>query len=598
MLTPERLPAENMDRVMLLSMWFHTLKQEAGVNDESPMSIRYISAGMGRPTFRINPFMVDCFVKYWQGIADLLKKAQSSSRSERLESLALGYCDPRGDPAALEAMSRAMTKWYKVDIKRENILFTVGGAGALRIIFETFNELYADIPHYRVITPFPHYTLYKDNRHRLHPVDVMQEPGYQLTAKALESSIQEAYNLAEEDGNTPKVVLFCNPNNPLGTVISEDELTKIAKVLRAYPHLKVVIDEAYAEMYWGPKIPSLLKLAPDLKERIIILRSATKALSAAGERMAMLMAFDPVLMNQLRAKNIGTIGHAPQSAQQAYAYTMDHFDSTEQRTLMDYYKPKVDYVADRIKQMGAAMPDAHYEVTSTFYVVCDLSDMLGMDIPQGAERALGYRGTIETNEALCYSLLFKKRLMLAPVTYFGMPYENGYMRITCSGQRKELKEMLNRIEDVLYEARAANYQELDTKIKHQIEALKLNASDADRAKYTKIMKIPPNSCAQYKKQNAALSQLSLRLEARLNEQQPALSKILVSKLSFLSPAPAVQRALVSEAQAWEAFIKKTIADPKIRAVFLKVDSKLREEYAPWVEHKNANSEQKVAMGRN
>lgn len=125
-------------------------------------------------------------------------------------------------------------------------------------------------------------------RHVLHPIDVMSE-GYRLTARALEKSINLAFHLAEKDGIYPKAVLICNPSNPLGTTIQPEELEDIADVLRKYPDLHIIFDEAYAEMSFVD-MPSFLQVAPDLKRRTIILRSATKALSAADERMGRLEA--------------------------------------------------------------------------------------------------------------------------------------------------------------------------------------------------------------------------------------------------------------------------------------------------------------------
>jgi aspartate/methionine/tyrosine aminotransferase len=105
---------------------------------------------------------------------------------------------------------------------------------------------------------------------------------------------------------------------------------------------------------------SLIQSAPDLRERIIILRSATKAHSAAGERMGMLMVFDSTLMNALRDQSISSIGHSPRSAQMAYATMMDKFSEQDKCQLKEFYFPKVKYVIQRLQSMGATMPDTVY----------------------------------------------------------------------------------------------------------------------------------------------------------------------------------------------------------------------------------------------
>ena len=470
MRNPDGSSAAGRDPVMVFNSWANQKASEIDSDHPENQQKGMIFAGMGRPTYQVNSFTIECNLAYWMGYKERVKAARLDPAVQS-HSLAVDYGDGRGDLDPRTVMAEAMTKWYNSDVNSDNVLFTVGGAGALRIIFETFNKRYADIPKYRVITPFPYYTLYADNRHQLHPIDVMKEPGYKLTAKTLEESIKGAILLAKQDNNAPKVVLLCNPGNPLGTVILEDELKKIAEVLRKYPDLHIVIDEAYAEMYWkGKKVPSLLELAPDLKNRVIILRSATKALSCAGERMAMLMAFDPDLMNSFRNISISSIGHAPRSSQLAYAYTMKHFSDEEKKALDDYYLPKVDYVFDRAAQMGASMPDPSYKVEGTFYVTCDFSDLMGEEIPVEAQYALEKKGKIETSEDLVYSLLVKERVMVAPGCYFGMPPRSGYIRITCSGTQDELKALMDRLEDCLLVARQKKAIQLIGKIKQHLSS--------------------------------------------------------------------------------------------------------------------------------
>ena len=64
-------------------------------------------------------------------------------------------------------------------------------------------------------------------------------------------------------------------------------------------------------------------------------------------------------------KNISYFIHAPRSAQMAYAQTMMHFNTEEQKKLANFYKVKVAYVIQRLQAMGAAMPDPFYHVEAT-----------------------------------------------------------------------------------------------------------------------------------------------------------------------------------------------------------------------------------------
>lgn len=469
MLTPDGHSARKIEKVMLLSLWANHLKEEESKN--LPLQKKIILAGLGRPTYPINRHTIDSYLSYWHRLEEIAR--QWYLNPETHDNAAIDYGDPRGDKKPRQLMAQMMTQWYESEIRPEHVLFTVGGIGGLRAIFDTFNTHYEDVPGYRIITPFPHYSVYSNNpSHQLHPIHVMNNPGYQLTAESLADSIQEAYRLSETDKGFPKAVLICNPSNPLGTVIGEDELINIAEVLRGYPELYVIFDEAYVEMSFHP-VPSFLKIAPDLKKRTLILRSATKALSAAGERMAVLLVFDDEIMSELLNKNINYFIHAPRSAQMAYAETMAHFNAKEQKKLADFYQKKVAYVTQRLEKMGANMPDPLYKVEATFYVLGDFSDLFGLELPEQATHVLERTGLVTTDEELAYFLLFVDLLMVAPLSYFGLRKNSGFMRITCSADESELQEMMNRLENRLTHARIIKKTTLMKQINPMLPHLEL-----------------------------------------------------------------------------------------------------------------------------
>ncbi|QMT58682.1 pyridoxal phosphate-dependent aminotransferase [Legionella sp. PC997] len=469
MLTPDGHCANKIEKVMLLALWANTLRDEIQTQGLSETK-KLIFAGLGKPTYPINSHTIASYLSYWQKLDHLTNKWKIDPHQVE-EDIAIDYGDPRGDYGPRELMADIMSRWYETEIKPHNVLFTVGGIGALRVLFETFNTHYEDVPGYRIITPFPYYSAYSNNPlHCLHPIHVMDAPGYKLTARATEESIKEAYSLAEMDHGWPKAILICNPSNPLGNIIDAIELKKIAEVLRKYPDLYIIFDEAYTEMSFS-EMPSFLKIAPDLKERVIILRSATKALSAAGERMAVLLVFESSLMNEMLNKNISYFIHAPRSAQAAYAQTMANFGAEEKNNIAAFYKKKVDYVVERLKAMGAAMPDPLYQIEATFYVLADFSDMFGLPLPKDVARVLQRSGVVKTDEELAYYLLFEDNLMITPLSYFGLSKHDGFMRITCSGRENELHDLMDRLENRLFGSRKNKKDVLLERINHMLPEL-------------------------------------------------------------------------------------------------------------------------------
>ena len=275
----------------------------------------------------------------------------------------------------------------------------------------------------------------------------------------------------------------------------------------------------------------------------MILRSATKALSAAGERMAVLMAFDKDLMTRLVDKNINFIGHAPRSSQLAYAETMKHMveHPEEQQHMVDFYQAKVEYVEQRLRAMGANMPDSQYKVQGTFYVLGDFSELFGLPIPPEAERALGKTGpVISSNEELAYSLLFEDGLMLAPMSYCGLPNDSGVLRITCSGSEDELKDLMDRLEARVLAARQSQ----------------------DKAPVVR-----PETPTRLNNPTTLFRQ-SVKNPAQPNDEDPL-------------------------DQAWRDFVEANMDDDfPLKASFLAMSDSARQKYKPWRDHLESQPELK------
>lgn len=90
-----------------------------------------------------------------------------------------------------------------------------------------------------------------------------------------------------------KIIILACPNNPTGTVLSVSEIDKIATQIQKYTSALLVIDEAYFEFYRQ----SAQKLL-DKYSHLVILRTFSKALSAAAVRLGYLLA-SPSLISQL-----------------------------------------------------------------------------------------------------------------------------------------------------------------------------------------------------------------------------------------------------------------------------------------------------------
>jgi aspartate aminotransferase len=121
--------------------------------------------------------------------------------------------------------------------------------------------------------------------------------------------------------------MICSPNNPTGTVFTEDEIRQLGHLAKKY-NLFLVADEVYKEFtYDGKKHFSILELE-GLEERIIVLDSISKRYSACGARIGAVISRNTDVTQSIlkfaqarlcppTLEQIGAIG--------AYRQSMDYF---------------------------------------------------------------------------------------------------------------------------------------------------------------------------------------------------------------------------------------------------------------------------------
>lgn len=429
-----------------------------------------ISAHMGKPTYQVNNALTEAALAYWTRLlfkdqlgtlSHEIKSITNQFSSEALQKLmrvihkaqaapnnnaAIDYSHPQGDLITRQIAAEGFSSWYKTKVLPENIIFTVGGSSGLYATFEAINYLYSNQTNQVdrrpvIITSAPFYPLHKGNnqQNNLKTIELTDATNFQLTARALQEKILDL----EFDGTPADAIIICDPNNPLGTTLEREEVIKIAEVLRIHPNIKIILDEAYAEMCFTNEHHSFLRLAPDLKNRMIILRSATKGMSAAGERMAAIIAFDSTLVNQIVSAHCNINGHAPKSSQESYATAIQSISRQNDTTLSElksFYQPKLNLVFTHLKQMRA-LPGQNYKPNGAFYAIANLKALIGTPSTAGV--------LMKTDTDIANYLLDQYYISLAPLSIMGLDEKKGWLRITCSDRNENLICLMKRIGNAL-----------------------------------------------------------------------------------------------------------------------------------------------------
>jgi histidinol-phosphate aminotransferase len=97
-----------------------------------------------------------------------------------------------------------------------------------------------------------------------------------------------------------KLIFVANPNNPTGTHLGKDGLQRLLR--EAPPRVIVVLDEAYVQFADAPDFQSALELR-SLRERLVVLRTFSKAYALAALRVGYAVAPAPIVdyLNRVRA---------------------------------------------------------------------------------------------------------------------------------------------------------------------------------------------------------------------------------------------------------------------------------------------------------
>lgn len=186
------------------------------------------------------------------------------------------YTPSAGTPEYLESL---VTYYGRLGIPLElsQLIATTGGSEAIQ-----FALFAAAAEGDEALVVEPYYTNYNSFAAmagvRLVPLRAHGEDGFRLPPR-------DAWERARSPRT--RAVLLCNPNNPTGTVYSQEELETVAAFCRDHG-LFLIADEVYRELvYDGRRAVSALTLA-GYEDLVIVVDSLSKRYSACGIRLGCL----------------------------------------------------------------------------------------------------------------------------------------------------------------------------------------------------------------------------------------------------------------------------------------------------------------------
>ena len=173
------------------------------------------------------------------------------------------YVSPRGIPTLREAIAVYLKRTRRLDVAAEQVLIAPGCKMALALAMMALIE-----PGDEVLYPDPGFPIYPSFTRGLGATAI---PFFLEEKNQFQPDIAE---IAAKITLRTKVLIFNSPNNPTGTVFSEETLAQLAR-LAVKNDLWVMADEIYARILFSGEYKSIFAL-PGMAERTIIIDGFSK----------------------------------------------------------------------------------------------------------------------------------------------------------------------------------------------------------------------------------------------------------------------------------------------------------------------------------
>lgn len=244
---------------------------------------------------------------------------------------------------------------------------------------------------------------------------------FKITPAQLESAI------------TPKtkMVFFNSPNNPSGSMYSEEEYRALAVVLEKHPKIYILSDEIYEHINYGTKIFSFASIE-NMYDRTITVNGLAKAFAMTGWRIGYIGA--PEWIAKACTKMQGQVTSGANCIAQRAAITAVLAPVSKIQYMVDEFKARRDIVVGLLREIEGFKVNIP---EGAFYVFPDISAFFGKTIDH-----------IKIENANDFSLFILEKANVATVTgdAFGAP---NCIRMSYAASELQLREAIKRIKEAL-----------------------------------------------------------------------------------------------------------------------------------------------------
>ncbi|QXM05241.1 pyridoxal phosphate-dependent aminotransferase [Crassaminicella indica] len=331
-----------------------------------------------------------------------------------------GYTAASGLPNLKMAICDKLKNDNNLDYSSENIVVSNGAKhslfNALQAICNPGDEVIISVPYW---VSYPELVKLADAKPVF--VETSEEEGFKYTKESLLRVINK---------NT-KAIILNSPNNPTGTVYTENELKEIAEIAVKH-NIFIISDEIYEKLIYDGKHKSIASLGDDIKKLTIVINGMSKAYAMTGWRIGYLAADKEIIsiINNIQSHATSN----PNTIAQYASIAALKGDQKPIYKMIEAFVERRNYMVEKINSidgLSCRMPEG------AFYVMVNISKIIGKTFN-------GF--TINSSMDFAEYLLENVNVAVIPGIAFGA---DNYIRLSYATSLENIQEGLKRIEKAI-----------------------------------------------------------------------------------------------------------------------------------------------------
>jgi aspartate aminotransferase len=247
------------------------------------------------------------------------------------------------------------------------------------------------------------------------------ENDFKITPEQLESAISPK----------TKLIMFNSPNNPSGTIYTEEEFRALGMVLKKYPDIYILSDEIYEHINYGTPHFSIASIS-DLYDRTITVNGVAKAFAMTGWRIGYIGA--PEWIAKACNKMQGQITSGANCIAQRATIAAVSAPYSKIQYMVDEFHKRRDLILKLLSEIPGLKLN---QPQGAFYVFPDVSSYFGKIINGN---------NIQNANDFALFLLEKAHVATVTGEAFGNPR---CLRISYAASEDDIKSAVKRIKKVL-----------------------------------------------------------------------------------------------------------------------------------------------------